>query len=186
MIKAPSSGQLTFLDAKVGESKRNGQRIGQVDLIENYKVSAQVDEFYINRVSRGQKATFELNQQQYSLSILKIYPGIENGSFKVDFSIDEPSVLSNLRLGQSLQLKYNLSDATSTLQLANGGFLQNTAGNWAYVLTNDGMQATRRAVRLGKKNPQSIEVISGLRAGDKVITSSYSSFIDAELLHIEN
>ncbi|MEW6981240.1 efflux RND transporter periplasmic adaptor subunit [Colwelliaceae bacterium 6471] len=184
IIKAPTSGQLTFLDAKVGESKRNGQRIGQVDLIKKYKVSALVDEFYINRVNKGQKASFEIGQQEHQVSILKIYPGIDKGTFKIDFSIDKPEAMKSLRLGQSLQLKLKLSSSESKLQMANGGFIQNTAGNWAFVLSQSGSQARKQLIRTGRKNPQSIEIISGLKVGDKIITSSYASFSDAQQLNI--
>jgi len=185
IIRAPNAGQLTFLDAKVGESKQNGQRIGQVDLIEHYKVSAQVDEFYANRVSKGQSASFQLNQQTYSLQVAKVYPGINNGTFKVDFFVPEDVISEQLRLGQSLQLKFNLSSSQTKLQIASGGFIQNTAGNWVFVVDESNQFATKRNVRLGRKNPQNIEVISGLQPGERVITSSYASFADANNLQLE-
>jgi len=184
IIRAPSSGQLTFLDAQVGESKSNGQRLGQVDLIEQYKVTAQVDEFYVSRVAKGQTASFELNQQTYQIDVAKVYPGIDNGTFKVDFSISNKEAAKQLRLGQSVQLKFNLSSSESKLQIANGGFMQNTAGSWVFVVDKNGAQANKRAIRLGRKNPQSIEVISGLTKGERVITSSYASFADAEQLSL--
>lgn len=186
VIKAPTTGQLTFLDAKVGESKRNGQRIGQVDLIEQYKISALVDEFYINRVHKAQKASFVFGEKEVSLSILKIYPGVDKGTFKIDFRLDKPEVAQGLRLGQSLQLKFNLSGSESKLQMANGGFMQSTAGNWVFVLSSDGTYAQKRLIKTGRKNPQSVEILSGLKSGEKVITSSYSSFVDAEQINISN
>lgn len=184
IIRAPNAGQLTFLDAKVGESKSNGQRLGQVDLIEKYKVSAQVDEFYVSRVKKGQMATFELNQQSYQLAVTKVYPGIDNGTFKVDFELFDQAIIEQLRLGQSLQLKFNLSSSESKLQLASGGYLQSTAGRWVFVVDEATGTAHKRNVRLGRKNPQVIEVISGLQQGDRVITSSYASFIDADRLNL--
>jgi HlyD family secretion protein len=184
IIRAPSNGQLTFLDAQVGESKSNGQRLGQVDLIEQYKVTAQVDEFYISRVAKGQTASFELNQQTYQIAVAKVYPGIDNGTFKVDFSISDQAIAKQLRLGQSVQLKFNLSSSESKLQIANGGFMQNTAGSWVFVVDQSGEQASKRAIRLGRKNPQSIEVLSGLIKGERVITSSYASFADADQLSL--
>jgi len=184
IIRAPSSGQLTFLDAQVGESKSNGQRLGQVDLIEQYKVTAQVDEFYVSRVAKGQTASFELNQQSHQIEVAKVYPGINNGTFKVDFSISDKAIAKKLRLGQSVQLKFNLSSSESKLQIANGGFMQNTAGSWVFVVDASGKQASKRTVRLGRKNPQSIEVLSGLSKGERVITSSYASFADAEQLSL--
>lgn len=184
VIRAPSAGQLTFLDAKVGESKSEGQRLGQVDLIAQYKVSAQVDEFYVSRVTKGQTATYQLGQQNIQLSVVKVYPGINNGTFKVDFQLNDQAITKQLRLGQSLQLKFNLSSSESKLQLANGGFMQNTAGSWAFVVDPSGTSASKRNIRLGRKNPQSIEVLSGLQVGERVITSSYASFIDAEQVNL--
>lgn len=184
IIRAPSSGQLTFLDAQVGESKSNGQRLGQVDLIDQYKVTVQVDEFYVSRVTKGQTASFELNQQSHQIEVAKIYPGIDNGTFKVDFSLSDKAIAKKLRLGQSIQLKFNLSSSESKLQIANGGFMQNTAGSWVFVVDASGEQASKRSVRLGRKNPQSIEVLSGLSKGERVITSSYASFADAEQLSL--
>lgn len=184
IIRAPSTGQLTFLDAQVGESKSNGQRLGQVDLIQQYKVTAQVDEFYVSRVVKGQVASFELNQQTVQIDVAKVYPGIDNGTFKVDFSISDKAIAKQLRLGQSVQLKFNLSSAESKLQIANGGFLQNTAGSWVFVVDENGAQASKRTIRLGRKNPQSIEVLSGLTQDERVITSSYANFADADKLSL--
>ena len=186
IIRAPSAGQLTFLDAKVGESKSNGQRLGQVDLIQQYKVSAQVDEFYVGRVNKGQFADFSVNGQNYALSVSKVYPGINNGKFKVDFELDNQDLVSQLRLGQSVQIKFNLSASEQKLQIANGGFMQNTAGSWAFVLDTKTNTATKRAIHLGRKTPDSIEVLSGLQPGDQVITSSYATFADADQLNISN
>jgi len=186
VIRAPSAGQLTFLDAQVGESKSNGQRLGQVDLIEQYKVTTQIDEFYVSRVEKGQSASFVLNRQTYQVDVTKVYPGIDNGTFKVDFSIADKAIVQQLRLGQSLQLKFNLSSSQSKLQISNGGFMQSTAGAWVFVLTNNGEQASKRLIRLGRRNPQSIEVLSGLTTGEQVITSSYASFSDAEQLNISS
>ena len=184
VIRAPSSGQLTFLDAKVGESKRNGERLGQVDLIQHYKVSAQVDEFYVSRVNRGQTASFTLNQTTHQLSVAKVYPGIDNGKFKVDFLLSDTDLANQLRLGQSLQLKFNLSSSESKLQMASGGFIQNTAGSWVFVVDSSNNTAVKRNIQLGRKNPQNIEVLSGLKVGEQVITSSYASFADAEQLKL--
>jgi HlyD family secretion protein len=186
IIRAPSTGQLTFLDARVGESKSEGERLGQVDIINQYKISAQVDEFYISRVIKGQLATFELGQQSYQLTVRKVYPGINNGTFKVDFHLNNQQVAKQLRLGQSLQMQFNLSSSESKLLLANGSFIQNSAGSWAFVINPSGNTASKRNIHLGRKNPQSIEVISGLQAGERVITSSYTSFSDAQQLNIND
>jgi len=186
IIRAPSTGQLTFLDARVGESKRDGERLGQVDIINQYKVTAQIDEFYVSRVAKEQVATFESGQQSYQLIVSKVYPGINNGTFKVDFKLQNQLIAQKLRLGQSVQMKFNLSSSESKLLLANGSFIQNSAGSWAFVVDPSGTTAVKRNIRLGRKNPQSIEVISGLQAGERVITSSYASFADAEQLKLSD
>lgn len=185
-IRAPRAGQLTFLDAKVGESKRDGERLGQLDIIQQFKISALVDEFYVNQVKVGQTATLRINQQLSQLTISKIYPGIEQGSFKVDFAIEERSLLSSMRLGQTLQIELKLSSSSNTLQIANGGFLQNTAGNWAFVVSADQSEATKRNITLGRKTPKGLEVLSGLNEGELIITSSYSSYETAEQLQLTN
>jgi len=184
IIRAPSSGQLTFLDAEVGESKKDGQRLGQVDLIAQYKVTSQVDEFYVNRVNKGQQAEFEINGENYQLTVMKVYPGINNGTFKVDFNFPSAAAAKQLRLGQTLQLKFNLSASESKVQIANGGFMQATAGSWIFVVDASGEFAIKRQVRLGRRNPQSIEILSGLNEGERVITSSYASFVDAQRLQL--
>jgi len=184
IIRAPSSGQLTFLDAEVGESKKDGQRLGQVDLIAQYKVTSQIDEFYVNRVNKGQQAEFEINGENYQLTVMKVYPGINNGTFKVDFNFPSIAAAKQLRLGQTLQLKFNLSASESKVQITNGGFMQATAGSWIFVVDASGEFAIKRQVRLGRRNPQSIEIISGLSEGERVITSSYASFVDAQRLQL--
>ena len=186
VIRAPSKGQLTFLDAKEGESKQSGQRIGQVDLIDQFKITAQVVEFYVGRVNKGQTASFMFNGDIAELTVNKIYPGIDNGSFKVDFSLNDKSLITKLRLGQSLQLKFNLSASENKLQVASGGFLQSSGGNWIFVVDPTGNSATKRMIRIGRKNPQSIEIIDGLETGEQVITSSYASFIDANSIQLDN
>jgi len=153
-------------------------------LISQYKVTAQIDEFYVSRVNKGQVAEFDLNGNVFEVTVKKVYPGIENGTFKVDFNFPSSETAKQLRLGQSLQLKFNLSASESKVQIANGGFMQTTAGNWVFVVAKNGQQAVKRNVRLGRRNPQSVEVLSGLNEGDQVITSSYASFSDAEQLSL--
>ncbi|WDE08219.1 efflux RND transporter periplasmic adaptor subunit [Thalassomonas viridans] len=184
IIRAPVSGQLTFLDAQVGESKRGGQRLGQVDLLNTFKVSARIDEFYVSRIAAGQSAAFIQDGREHRLIVSKVYPGIDNGTFKVDFSFATPESREQLRLGQSLQTKLNLSASENKLQINNGAFMQTTGGNWIFVVSTDGSRAEKRQVRLGRRNPQSIEVLDGLAPGESVITSSYASFADADQIQL--
>ncbi|HTE40446.1 MAG TPA: HlyD family efflux transporter periplasmic adaptor subunit [Steroidobacteraceae bacterium] len=180
VVKAPIAGQLTSFDAEIGESKARGQRLGQVDEIEGFKITAPVDEFYLTRLRKDQVAQFKMNGNTYTLHVAKIYPEVRDGKFDIDLRFDSATTLDMLRRGQSLQLRLALGDSTEAVLLANGGFFQDTGGNWVFVL--DGNKATRRDVQLGRRNPELIEVIGGLQPGDRVITSTYSNFIDMNQL----
>jgi HlyD family secretion protein len=181
VVKAPFSGQLTSLDAQIGESKARGQRLGQIDDLEGFKVTAQVDEFYLNRLRRDQVAQFELGGQTHSLQVTKIYPEVRDGKFDIDLRFDGPSP-QGLRRGQTLQLRLAMGDSTQALLLANGGFFQDTGGNWVFVLDAAGEVAVRRDVRLGRRNPEHVEVLGGLREGERVIVSTYSTFLAMDRL----
>ncbi|MCG7534797.1 HlyD family efflux transporter periplasmic adaptor subunit [Pseudoalteromonas sp. OOF1S-7] len=183
-IRAPRDGQLTFMAARVGESKTPGERLGQVDLIDKFKVSAHIDEFYIDQISMAHTATIQVGQATIALTVSRIYPGIENGRFKVDFHFQNPSEAPALRLGQSLPLELNLSSETAQLVIENGAFMQSTAGAWAFVVSPDGRSAHKRQITLGRRNPTQVEVLSGLGANERLITSSYNRFADAEHLSL--
>ena len=180
-VRAPIAGQLTSLNAEIGQIISSGTRLGQVDKVDSYKLRAQIDEFYIERVRRGQTATTQaIGGTEYELRVTRVYPEVENGRFEVDlaFADDTPS---GIRRGQSVRLKLELSSPEEATLLARGGFFQSTGGNWAYVLTGDG-EAVRRPIQLGRQNPNYFEVSSGLEPGDKVVTSSYDTFGDADRL----
>jgi HlyD family secretion protein len=174
-IKAPIAGQLTSLEAHAGESKRPGERIGQIDQIDTYKVTALVDEHYLPRVALGQQATAEIDGQEHELELTKQYAEVRDRQFKVDlvFLGDVPK---SVRRGQSLQLRLAIGASSTGLVVANGPFYEDTGGQWAFVVNDQ--QANRRAIKLGRRNPESVEVLEGLIAGDKVITSSYESLKD--------
>lgn len=178
-IEAPVSGQLTSLDAEIGQSKSRGEALGQVDDMDAYKLTVQIDEFYVTRTHVGQYGEFTLTGQPYELRIAKIYPEIVNGQFQVDmeFVRDMPD---NLRRGQTLQLRVQLGDASDALLLPRGGFFQDTGGNWVFVLNESGDAALRRDIRLGRRNPEYFEVLEGLEEGDQVITSEYAAYGDIE------
>jgi HlyD family secretion protein len=184
-VRAPIAGQLTALDAEIGEIINSGTRLGQVDKIDNYKVQAQIDEFYIERVRRGQTATTQpIGGTAYELRVTRVYPEVENGQFRVDLRFADTAPES-MRRGQSVRLKLELGSPEEARLLARGGFYQSTGGNWAYVLTDDGSAAERQPIRLGRQNPNYFEVLEGLEPGDKVVTSSYDTFGDADRLSFE-
>jgi len=185
LVKAPFDGYLTSLDAELGESISRGARIGQIDNINEFKMTAMIDEFYLNRVALEQAASIKQSGQQYNLSIKKIYPKVQNGQFKVDFtfSSEQPDKLNR---GQSFQLKLHLSDEKQAVLIPRGGFYQETGGLWIFVVSDNGQTAERRNIILGRKNPQYLEVLSGLEVNEQVITSSYNQFKLNDTLSITN
>lgn len=183
-IRAPLSGHLTSLNAEVGQSKNRGDRLGQIDDVEGFKVEAEIDEHYINRVAEGKVGNFNLpgkSDEDHELIVKKIYPEVKDGRFKVDlfFTGKEPA---GIKRGMSLHIKLQLSEASEAILLARGGFYQTTGGNWAYVLDKSGDYAFKKNIRLGRQNPQFFEVLEGLIPGERVITSSYENFGDMERL----
>ena len=183
IVKAPISGQLTSLTPEIGESIATGQRLGQVDRLDGFKVNVPVDEHYLPRVNMGQNGTFTLSNNDYSLQINKVYPEVQNGLFEVDmvFTSESPE---GIRRGQTLRVRLELGDLSEALLIPRGGFFQTTGGNWVYVV--DGDQAVRRDIRLGRQNPQFFEVLEGLEPGDQVVTSSYDTYGDAEILILQD
>lgn len=183
LVKAPISGQLTSLDAEIGQSKQTGQRLGQIDVVDRYKIVAQIDEFYVSRVAPGQTATFTLSGQQYHTRIDIVYPEITAGTFEVDMVFDglQPT---NIRRGQTLQMELTLGNPVDSLLLPVGGFIQDTGGNWVFVLDGSGDTAVRREIRVGRRNNRFIEVREGLLEGERVITSSYGQMEDVERVQL--
>ena len=182
-VRAPIDGQLTALDAEVGQTKERGARLGQVDATDAYKIEADVDEFYVSRVNTDQKAQFAFGGRDQKTAIAKIYPQIRNGQFKVDFRFDGETP-AGLRRGQAVDVKLELGGTTAALTIPNGAFYQDTGGNWIFVVSADGKTATRRNVRLGRRNPNQIEVLEGLEPGEKVVVSSYQSYLQMDRIDI--
>lgn len=185
LIRAPRNGQLTSLNAELGESKARGERLGQIDDVDRFKATALVNEFYLNRVRLGQQAILDIGGREYRLEVSKVYPEVEASQFEVDlrFIGEAPN---DIRRGQTLQLRLVLGDtAEQATLLANGPFFNDTGGAWVFVLDADGKVATRREVRLGRRNPNLIEVEGGLLPGDEVIISSYANFIEVDRLYID-
>ena len=180
-VKAPIDGEVGMLDAVLGQSLQQGANIGQVNDLTTYKVQAQIDEHYIDRITTGLVASFERQDTKYEMQLRKVYPEVRNGQFKADFRFvgDAPE---NIRSGQTYYLNLQLGEAAEAILIPRGSFYQATGGKWIYVLDATGERAYRRDIRIGRQNPQYYEVIEGLQPGEKVIVSSYDNFEDNEVL----
>jgi len=174
-VKSPVDGQLGMLDAEIGQSINSGQRIGQVNVLDNFKVNAKIDEHYIDRVIRGLAATLDRNGANFNLTVKKVYPDVREGQFKIDL-VFEGSKPENVRTGQTYHVKLELGESQKALMIPRGGFFQSTGGQWIFVVNEAGTEAFKRPIKIGKQNPQYYEVLEGLKAGDKVITSGYEVF----------
>jgi HlyD family secretion protein len=183
-IRAATDGQLTALDAEVGQSKASGAVLGQVDSLDRFKLIARPDEFHLGRIAPGQNALFSIDGRDYQAKVAKIYPQIANGTFKIDLHFEDAPP-QGLHTGQAIDIKLELGGAARAKMLPNGPFYQDTGGNWAFVLTPDGRYATRRNVRLGRRNPVYVEVVDGLQPGERVITSGYEAFQKIDRVEFE-
>ncbi|MFZ5980776.1 MAG: efflux RND transporter periplasmic adaptor subunit [Candidatus Zixiibacteriota bacterium] len=177
VVRAPISGQLTSLDAEVGELKSRGTRLGQIDVLESFKIRAPVDEYYIARVNEGQTATTEINDVTYNLSVKKVYTEVRDGRFQIDMEFDGQAP-DDIRRGQSVQVRLMLGDLEDAVLLPRGGFYQKTGGNWIYVLDESNKFAVKREISIGRYNPKVYEVLDGLQPGERCIISSYENFED--------
>ncbi|WP_062057182.1 efflux RND transporter periplasmic adaptor subunit [Aquimarina longa] len=183
-VRAPADGQLGFLDAEIGQNIGQGQRIGQVNVLTDYKIEATIDEHYIDKIKRNLTAILDRNGTAYQLRLRKVYPEVRNGKFKVDlvFVDQKPKTI---RSGQSYNIRLQLGASNDALLLPKGSFFQNTGGQWIFVVDTSGEVANKRAIRIGKQNSRYYELLEGLEAGEKVIISNYSNFGEAEkiILH---
>lgn len=176
IVRAPIDGQLTSLDAEIGQSKNKGERLGQIDVLDGYKVRVDIDQHYISRIFTGLYGTFDFADKTYKLVIKKIYTQVNtNGSFQVDMEF-VGDVPKGIRRGQTLQIVLALSDASTAVLLPKGGFYQQTGGNWIFKVSENGKTAYKVDIQLGRQNPDYYEVLQGLNPGDKVITSSYENY----------
>ncbi|MVN22645.1 efflux RND transporter periplasmic adaptor subunit [Mucilaginibacter arboris] len=175
IVRAPVDGQLTSLDAEIGQNKHQGERLGQIDVLSGFKVRVDVDEHYISRIFTGLTGDFDFSDKTYKLKIKKVFTQVNNGRFQVDMEF-VGKVPEGIRRGQTLQIRLALGDETKALLLAKGGFYQQTGGNWIFKLSDDGKTAYKVDVQLGRQNPDYYEVLQGLKPGDKVVTSSYENY----------
>ena len=180
-IKAPIDGELGLLDVALGQSIAAGVKVGQINNLDSYKIEAQVDEHYIDRVVAGLEAQFERQNESYGTVIRKVYPEVRDGKFKTDFKFsgEQPA---NIRTGQTYYLNLQLGQPEEAVLIPRGTFYQKTGGRWIYVVSPDGSQAVKREIRIGRQNPQYYEVLEGLEPGERVIVSGYDNFGDNEVL----
>lgn len=178
-IKAPIDGELGFLDVVRGQSVLAGTKIGQINNLESYKIEAQIDEHYIDRVVTGLDATFERNNESFAAQIRKVYPEVRDGKFRADFKL-VGSQPDNIRTGQTYYLNLQLGQAEDAIIIPKGTFYQKTGGKWIYVVDANGKSAAKREIRIGRQNPKYYEILDGLQPGEKVIVSGYENFGDSE------
>lgn len=181
IVKAPIDGELGLLDVVLGQSIASGTKIGQINSVGTYKVEAQIDEHYIDRVIAGLEATFERQGETFSTSIRKVYPEVRDGKFKADFKFDGEQP-DNIRSGQTYYLNLQLGQPEEAVIIPRGTFYQKTGGKWIYVVNKEGTKAVKREIHIGRQNPQYYEVLEGLEPGERVITSGYDTYGDSDVL----
>ena len=184
-IKAPIDGELGLVDVVLGQSVAMGSKVGQINNQDNYKIEALIDEHYIDRVTAGLEADFERQGDKCNVLIRKVYPEVRDGKFKADFKFADGQP-ENIRNGQTFYLNLQLGQPVEAVLIPRGAFYQKTGGKWIYVVSPDGKRAVKRDIRIGRQNPQYYEVLEGLEPGERVITSSYDGYGEAEQLEIRN
>ena len=184
-IRSTISGEVGLLDVELGQSISAGQKIGVINDLSDYKVQAQVDEHYIDRVKPGLTATFEQNGKRYTLQVRKVYPEVRDGKFRIDF-IFKGVRPGNIRTGQTYYVDLQLGQSKQAIIIPKGTFYSVTGGQWIFVLDKDGKKAYRRKITIGRQNPQYYEVTEGLEPGEQVIVSGYEAYKDNEQLIINN
>ena len=183
-VRSAIDGELGLLDVELGQNITAGQKIGQINDLSDFKIQAEIDEHYIDRVRQGLQATFMRGEKNYQLAVRKVYPEVRQGRFRIDlvFRGDRPD---NIRSGQTYYLNLELGQSEQATLIPRGAFFQTTGGQWIFVLDKDGSRAYRRDIRIGRQNPQHYEVLEGLEPGEQVITNGYEAFKDYETLKIK-
>ncbi len=182
LILAPVSGRLSSFEPILGKTYTQGVSIGTIDVMKGYKLVADVDEFYLDKIKTNQKGTVEFNEKTLAVEITKTIKEIKKGQFQVELNFLSTEKI-DLQQGLSFSVRLNLSEKTKTKLLSKGSFAQETAGKWIFVV--NGNAAERRTIKLGRENPLYFEVLDGLKVGEKVVTSSYQDYKQAEILKLE-
>ena len=183
-VRAPISGYLSNISADIGQSIVTGQRIGQVDVLDSFKIRAFIDQYYMSKVSVGTKGNFSLDGKTYDVEVKKTYSEVLNDQFMSDLAF-MGELPEGIKRGQTLTIKLSFSEAEEKLVVKTGGFYQETSGRWVYLISKDGKTAYRQSIRLGRQNPSYVEVLEGLQEGDWVITSGYDTYNKADILIFE-
>ena len=183
-VRSAIDGELGLLDVELGQNIVAGQNIGQINDLSDFKVQAQIDEHYIDRVRPGLSASFSRDSKTYRLRVRKVYPEVRNGTFRTDFVFvgERPA---QMRSGQTYYVELALGKSQQATLIPRGTFFQTTGGNWIFVLDKSGRKAYRRNISIARQNPQYYEVTDGLEPGERVITSGYEAFKDNEVLVIK-
>ncbi len=184
-VKAPVDGELATLNPEIGQVINYGTRVGTVNILDSYKLRVEIDEHYIARIQTGLKGECDFANKAYPAEIVKIYPEVQNGRFAVDMEFTE-SIPDQIRIGQASRIRLQLGESKEGLLLAKGGFYNKTGGQWVFVVDASGEYAEKREISIGRQNPRFYEVLDGLDAGEKVITSSYQNFADHDKLILKN
>ena len=183
-VRASIAGQLTSFEVLVGQSLQKGERIGQIDSPDSFKLTTLIDEFYINRIEIGQSVGTEIQNTEFQLTVSKVYPEVQNGEFRADTHF-EGSPPENLKTGQAFSARLNFASGYKALVVDHGSFLKETGGTWVFVFTEDRARAERRSVKLGQSNNSVVEVIEGLQEGEEIVISTYRNYADFEFLRID-
>lgn len=184
LIKAPTDGQLTELIGEIGEAKGSGERLGTLNVINSYKLKANISEFYLNKVMAGQVAIAESDNVKIPVTLFKIHPEVKNGSFQIDFLLTDNSE-KKYHIGQTFIIQLELGKAKQTIIIPKGSFYQHTGGQWIFVVSKDGKSAQKRMIKIGGQNPDYYEILEGLDIGEKIINSSYDTFGKAEIIYFK-
>lgn len=186
IVSAPVDGYLSELNIELGESKAAGERLGQIDIPGAYKVSTTLDEYYLQNLSLRQLARIRFQNEEIVSSISKIDSRVRNSEFVVEIDIPEGVDQSRFTSGQSVDVEIVMGSMSQpSLAIEKGSFVNQTGGNWIFVLDSEGRRATRRQITLGKQNRNQFQIINGLDLGERVIISSYSSFDNADTLNLQ-
>jgi HlyD family secretion protein len=180
-VRAPISGYLSTIDAQVGQNINRGQRIGQIDLLDKFKIRARIDQLYISRVVVDTPGHVSLDGKTWDVKVQKVYPEVKNSLFEADIVFTD-AVPESLKRGQTVTVELSFGAPSQTLIVPKGGYYQQTGGRWVYLVSKDGKTAHRVEVKLGRQNPRQVEVLEGLTDGDRIITSGYDSYNNADEL----
>lgn len=184
-VRATYGGQLGNLTAELGQNIVSGQQVGQINILDNYKIVVSIDEHYIDRISPGLQGKSTRKNKSFDIEVVKVYPEVTEGQFRADLRI-EGDLPEKIRVGQSVPIELQLGESTEAIMLPRGSYFQSTGGKWVYVVYENGTRAVKREIKIGRQNPQYYEVLEGLEPGEKVITSSYSTYGDADVIKISD